>query len=110
MEKSMKKTMCMVLLMAASIVAANAAEQTDNKPEQAKTDTVTVKEQVTVLADSIGQKSVRLGRRVADGAVVAADSIGAAGQRFGEKAAVWGDTLAEQSRRAWKNFKSTISR
>lgn len=95
------------VMMAVSLSATGAAPvQADNNNTQ---DTTVVAKDAArtragVVADSIALKGQRVGRKVADGAVVVFDSVSSKGERFGKKAKVWGDSLSKRSRRAWKAF------
>ena len=95
------------VMMTVSISATGAAPaQADGNSRQdtARVAQTAARTRAGVVADSIALKGQRVGRKVADGAVVVFDSVSSKGERFGKKAKAWGNSLSTRSRRAWKAF------
>lgn len=114
------------ICMAVNLMANGPEVNQDQKTVQQDVATDSTRTRAGVMVDSLALKSQRLGRKIADGTVETVDSIGvalktdnlsrkiadgtveaidsisAASKRFGKKAAVWGDSISERSRRAWK--------
>ena len=91
----------MLVSSVSSNVAVKAQDQQPVKVETVSADST----QTPYSVDSIRAKSVRLGQKIAEGALVAADSIKAYGIRVGEKAQPLADTIVERSRQAWRVIK-----
>ena len=103
----MKKYIVAIALVVMAASAANVNAQTDNR---------TFKQKSEVVADSVRAKGLRIGRKVADGAVLAADSVAAKAPRIGRKLAdgmrVVGDSIeskAPNATRKTRNAADTIA-
>lgn len=100
-----KYIICLIVLMAASSVSSNVAVKAQDN-HTSKVVTVSADSTHAICnVDSIRVKGIRLGHKIAEGALVAADSIKAYGMRVGEKAQPLADTIVERSRQAWRVLK-----